>query len=278
MEPLCARDLSPAPRPEGHAIGHASQLTPAVVPAGPRRGGLSASGQQLVQEHGPEHVQVSAPQPRQRRGRSPGGPRIRPRQEPLHRLDDELDFGGGGDDFNLDEDRAAEDDLETPFDVKDEFGAVEYKNDDLADDDDLSQRSDGSNFSLGAVNDLEKELYDVDEGEDGEEESEERQALGEEAAHTHKWHKHTVRVFGILKRQMRSEDDDGEGADEEGDEKPTELSYNKLSSGCSRRTAAGVFFEMLQLKTWDYVELDQQKDYGDITVRPGARFAEDPPN
>ena len=221
------------------------------------------------------------------------------------REDDELDFGGGGDDFNLDEDRAAEDDLETPFDVKDEFGAVEYKNDDLADDDDLSQRSDGSNFSLGAVNDLEKELYDVDEGEDGEEESEERQALGEEAAHTHKWHKHTVRVFGILKRQMRSEDDDGEGADEEGDEKPTELSYNKLSSGCSRRTAAGVFFEMLQLKTWDYVEvreslffflglsiwsafakppppfvfqLDQQKDYGDITVRPGARFAEDPPN
>ncbi|EJK50022.1 hypothetical protein THAOC_31050 [Thalassiosira oceanica] len=208
------------------------------------------------------------------------------------REDDELDFGGGGDDFNIDEDRAAEDDLETPFDVKDEFGAVEYKNDDLADDDELSQRSDGSNFSLGAVNDLEKELYDVDG--DGEE-SEERQALGEEAAHTHKWHKHTVRVFGILKRQMRSEDDE-EGADEEGEEKPTELSYNKLSSGCSRRTAAGVFFEMLQLKTWDYVEvreflcfivttfdlegirstpsfavqLDQEKDYGDITVRPDA--------
>lgn len=168
------------------------------------------------------------------------------------REDDELDFGGGGDDFNIDEDRAAEDDLETPFDVKDEFGAVEYKNDDLADDDELSQRSDGSNFSLGAVNDLEKELYDVDG--DGEDESEERQALGEEAAHTHKWHKHTVRVFGILKRQMRSEDDE-EGADEEGEEKPTELSYNKLSSGCSRRTAAGVFFEMLQLKTWDYVEV-----------------------
>ena len=217
------------------------------------------------------------------------------------REDDELDFGGGGDDFNIDEDRAAEDDLETPFDVKDEFGTVEYKNDDLADDDDLSQRSDGSNFSLGAVNDLEKEIYDVDS--DGEEDSEERQALGEEAAHTHKWHKHTVRVFGILKRQMRSEDDE-EGADEEGQEKPTELSYNKLSSGCSRRTAAGVFFEMLQLKTWDFVEvreslfvlaptfdiericstscfaiqLDQEKDYGDITVRPGARFAEDPPN
>jgi hypothetical protein len=38
-----------------------------------------------------------------------------------------------------------------------------------------------------------------------------------------------------------------------------ELSYNKLSKGCSRHTAASVFFELLQLKTWDFIELDQDE-------------------
>lgn len=77
----------------------------------------------------------------------------------------------------------------------------------------------------------------------------------------------------MLKRNMKSGDaDDDDELD--GEEKPTELSYNKLSAGCSRRTAAGVFFEMLQLKTWDFVELNQEKSYGDIIVTPGSRFDE----
>eukprot|EP00957_Ditylum_brightwellii_P122917 9371618-Ditylum_brightwellii.AAC.1 len=61
----------------------------------------------------------------------------------------------------------------------------------------------------------------------------------------------------MLKRNLT------EGAEEEGD-KVASLSYNSLSKGCSRRTAVGVFFEMLQLKTWDFIELDQAESYGDI--------------
>ena len=48
------------------------------------------------------------------------------------REDNELDFGGGGDDFNFDEDRAAEDDLETPVDEKDVVVEEEGEREDSA--------------------------------------------------------------------------------------------------------------------------------------------------
>jgi len=201
----------------------------------------------------------------------------------LNMMEDDVEFGGGDHDidFGDEEEKQNEDaaDLETPFDIQDEFGTVEYKNDDLAEDDDLSVHSDRSSFSLGAVNDLEKELYEV--GNEEEAEDQPRQAAGDElVSHTTKWHKHTVRVLGMLKRNMESsqnaEEDDADLDDEEMN-KPSQLSYNKLSAGCSRRTAAGVFFEMLQLKTWDFVELNQDKSYGDITIKPGLRFDEPPP-
>ena len=187
-------------------------------------------------------------------------------------MEDDVDFGNGGHDVDFgEEEEHKADDLDTPFDIQDEFGTVEYKNDDLAEDEDeMSVRSDRSSFSLGAVNDLEKDLYEVGADED-------RQVAGDElVSHTSKWHKHTVRVYGMLKRNMASRNADSD--DEEEVEKPSQLSYNKLSAGCSRRTAAGVFFEMLQLKTWDFVELNQDKSYGDIAVAPGTRFDEDPPS
>lgn len=194
--------------------------------------------------------------------------------------EDDIDFGGGGQDidFGDEEQQKENDDMETPFDIQDEFGSVEYKNDDLAEDDDeVSVRSDRSSFSLGAVNDLEKELYEVGGEEKGADGDDPRQIAGDElVSHTSKWHKHTVRVFGMLKRNMKSREADLD--DEEDAEKPSQLSYNKLSAGCSRRTAAGVFFEMLQLKTWDFVELNQDKSYGDIAITPGLRFDEAPPS
>jgi cohesin complex subunit SCC1 len=62
-----------------------------------------------------------------------------------------------------------------------------------------------------------------------------------------------------------------------GREDETMLSYNKLSGGCSRRTAAGVFFELLQLKTWDFIELNQEEEYGDIEVRKSSQCYFSPP-
>lgn len=200
-------------------------------------------------------------------------------------MEDEVEFGGGDNDIDFGEEeeqkQAVEDaDLETPFDIQDEFGSVEYKNDDLVEDDELSVHSDRSSFSLGAVNDLEKELYEV--GGEEKEGGDPRQEAGDElVSHTSKWHKHTVRVLGMLQRNMKSANADAEGKVDgldDDEEKPSQLSYNKLSAGCSRRTAAGVFFEMLQLKTWDFVDLNQDKSYGDITVAPGLRFDEAPPS
>lgn len=121
-----------------------------------------------------------------------------------------------------------------------------------------SQRSRQSIMSLGIANDLEDDIV-------GDDEEDPRQEAGDSAVSSMgKWHKHTVKVFSMLKDNMAVP---GEGQDKAGGEpKPGQMSYDKLSTGCSRRTAAGVFFELLQLKTWDYIDLDQDESYGDIKV------------
>ena len=118
---------------------------------------------------------------------------------------------------------------------------------------------------LGLVNEL-----DMDSEEEGEDE-ENRQAIGDQPSSSTKWHKHTVKVLKLLQRKMLPSDEDEE-------EKPLQVQFQELSHNCTRRTAASVFFELLQLKTWDFIELDQSDAYGDISISPGVRFQESPPN
>jgi cohesin complex subunit SCC1 len=119
-------------------------------------------------------------------------------------------------------------------------------------------------LSLGIANDLEDDIVG--------DEDDPRQEAGDDAVSSMgKWHKHTVKVYSMLKDNMTAPEED-EDAEES---KPGRLSYNKLSAGCSRRTAAGVFFELLQLKTWDYIDLDQDESYGDIKV---SRFSNSLPH
>jgi len=88
-------------------------------------------------------------------------------------------------------------------------------------------------MTLGLVNDLEEEIV-VGADEDDENP---RQAVGDELVSSDsKWHKHTLKVYSMLRRNM------GSTATDDEDNKPDNLSYNRLSKGCSRRTAAGVFF------------------------------------
>jgi hypothetical protein len=116
-----------------------------------------------------------------------------------------------------------------------------------------SQRSRESALSLGLVNDLEGDIIGNDD--------DPRQAAGDElVSSSSKWHKHTIKVFSLLKQNIA-------GTNDKDGSKPDQLSFDHLSSGGSRRTAAGVFFELLQLKTWDFIELDQGESYGDIKVR-----------
>jgi len=131
-------------------------------------------------------------------------------------------------------------------------------------------------FSLGAVNDLEDDF-----GIDAEEESRALDESGEfSMARTRsKWHKHTVKVLSMLKKNMRdSHDTSMNEGDDEKEEKPKSLSYNVITHAASRRTAVGVFFELLQLKTWDFIELEQNESYGDIKIKAGPRFLEDAPS
>ena len=190
----------------------------------------------------------------------------------------DVELDGGDQDPNAEKAEEEQDeDMEIPFEINEDSAVAENIDDDCAEEekDESSVCSDRSGFSLGAVNDLEKDLYgdedDADEGDDP------RQTVGDElVSHTSKWHKHTIRVLSTLKRNIRSGNTDE--LDKEEMAKPAQLGYHRLSAGCSRRTASGVFFEMLQLKTWDFVELNQVTSYGDINIIPGPRFDEPPPS
>ena len=53
------------------------------------------------------------------------------------------------------------------------------------------------------------------------------------------------------------------------------VSFNELSVGCTRRTAAGVFYELMTLQSLDYIHLSQPDAYGDIYIRAGPNFKRD---
>ncbi len=46
-----------------------------------------------------------------------------------------------------------------------------------------------------------------------------------------------------------------------------------IAPGLSREAAARTFFQLLQLKTWDYIHLEQSHAYGDIVITGGHRFS-----
>jgi len=185
---------------------------------------------------------------------------------PLPQLDDEEETADVDEPNRIDMENVAQeqvDDEGTGF-AEDMTGMVPSP----SKSDDMSEQSD---FSLGAVNDLKEELDEDNE--------DPRQKQGDELVNSStKWHKHTIKVFSMLKRNMTKSDEYVNDFDEDGSSlgKAKQLSYDKLSYGTSRRTACGVFFELLQLKTWDFIELDQDQSYSNIKITPGVRFNEEP--
>jgi len=55
---------------------------------------------------------------------------------------------------------------------------------------------------------------------------------------------------------------------EKGADAPTELSLDDTLKGRGRREAARMFFEMLVLKSKDYVDLEQSEPYGSVRIKP----------
>lgn len=198
-----------------------------------------------------------------------------PEEEDATRISTDLEKRDGEDDTNMMpmDPEGEEDAMNVPFPEDDEvpIGDVSDMQPNVEmDSPTKSFKSHESEFDIGAANELEQELLE-----------EPRQEQGTEiVSSTSKWHKHTEKVYTMLKRNMaEGEDDENEDDDDIlGDAQPTkQLSYDKLTAGISRRTACSVFFELLQLKTWDFIELDQDESYGDIKISAGVRFNEEAP-
>jgi hypothetical protein len=77
-------------------------------------------------------------------------------------------------------------------------------------------------------------------------------ALGKDS-----WNLRTKQVLGVLQEQFSEGNKD-------------EASFDNLTTGISRRTAALCFFEILQLKTWNYIDVEQEVPFDDIRLTPGV--------
>ena len=148
----------------------------------------------------------------------------------------------------------------------------------------LKQRNSSSSIEgldLGMVNDMvldsDQDEYDQQNSDD---EDQNRQAIGELASSSTKWHKHTVRVYNHLKKCIRHDNNDDDSATSDTHNKSKDsVDFSELTKHVvSRRNASSIFFEMLQLKTWDFIEVDQDEAYGRIAISAGQRFGEDAPN
>jgi len=73
------------------------------------------------------------------------------------------------------------------------------------------------------------------------------------------WNARTAKVFEVLQEQLREKD---------------LLTFRDISAGISRRTAAGSFLEILQLKTWGYIDTTQDEPFGDITLAATSKMWE----
>lgn len=61
----------------------------------------------------------------------------------------------------------------------------------------------------------------------------------------------TARVLDIMKTQLQ----------EKGN-----VTFEELTAGATKRTAAACFLEILQLKTWNYIDTNQSEPYDDIII------------
>ena len=92
------------------------------------------------------------------------------------------------------------------------------------------------------------------------------------------WHPHTTKVLSVIHEAFEKQQDTSKVHDDDGNEDDNEntypsLSYMRLTKGTSRHTAIGVFFELLQLKSLDYIEVQHTAGpYSDVKIQKGPKF------
>jgi chromatin segregation and condensation protein Rec8/ScpA/Scc1 (kleisin family) len=65
----------------------------------------------------------------------------------------------------------------------------------------------------------------------------------------------TKEVLNIIKEQLVSKQS---------------VTFDELARGVSKRTAAACFLELLQLKSWDLVDVEQSSPFGQISISSSA--------
>lgn len=162
-----------------------------------------------------------------------------------------------------------------------------------------SDMDDGGPWHDGGLGGRGREEDEEEAGGDEEEDDDEfisQNAAQEDGA---AWHPNTVKMLKVLRRRV-------------GDSGSGRVGFQRLSQGSRRNRAANQFFEILQLKTWDFIQVDQvracrlmaliklsvlvatlvvpdtalhapppprcvgaqERPYGDIKITPAARFRE----
>ncbi len=100
--------------------------------------------------------------------------------------------------------------------------------------------------------------------------------FGEKA--TTQWHPNTVRLCKLLRARVAAAERKQQHAQEQGQEGMGQGGEGLLLSQITRKSrrtkAANLFWEVLQLKTWDFIECAQDTAYGEVVIRPAARFHE----
>ena len=143
------------------------------------------------------------------------------------------DFGGGGDMYD-----GGYDPMMGAEDVEQfHAGVDDYANADVYQDDVEGGGTGGALFGC-----LGKRPTDHDEEEEG---------------RLPDWSSRTAMVFDVLQDQLKEQDS---------------VSFTAISKGISRRTAAACFLEILQLKTWGFIDVAQDKPFADITINPTTKF------
>eukprot|EP00898_Chlorokybus_atmophyticus_P000412 jgi/Chlat1/1371/Chrsp119S01784 len=96
----------------------------------------------------------------------------------------------------------------------------------------------------------------------------------DEAGHVDKsgWSVRTRNVASFLKKNFKEMDRPSKSPANKKAASHSTLGLDAMVAGKSRREAARMFFEMLVLKTKDYVHLEQEEPYSDITISARPRL------
>jgi hypothetical protein len=118
--------------------------------------------------------------------------------------------------------------------------------------------SDGEDHGMGGHHDHPEDP----EGLDGDDDDDDDDFIAINAAGTGggshdvgncKWHPNTVKMLRVLRKRVKEDQENQQRAGRG-------VGFRTISKGSRRNRAANQFFEILQLKTWDFIQVKQVRE------------------